>query len=153
MVSQTADYALRATVALGYQAKTPQTTQQIAETTQVPPGYLSKVLQALVRAGLVSSQRGLHGGFILAKPLDRLTVLDVVNAVDPLKRIERCPLGIATHGINLCPLHRRLDRAIALVEKEFRDCTVADLLNEQANSKPLCESQSAKSASRTLAIK
>lgn len=153
MVSQTADYALRAIVALGYQADTPQTTQQIAKTTQVPPGYLSKVLQALVRAGLVSSQRGLHGGFILARPLNRLTVLDVVNAVDPLKRIERCPLGFATHGVNLCPLHRRLDRAIALVEKEFRECTVADLLNDQASSKPLCEAPSKKSPPRTLARK
>src|SRR5580765_6571657 len=49
MVSQTADYALRAVVSLGYQADTPQTTQQLAETTRVPAGYLSKVLQALVR--------------------------------------------------------------------------------------------------------
>jgi len=152
MVSQTADYALRAVVSLGYQADTPQTTQQLAETTRVPAGYLSKVLQALVRAGLIHSQRGLHGGFVLARPLDRLTVLDVVNAVDPVKRIESCPLGLATHGVNLCPLHRRLDRAIALVEKEFRDCTVADLLNEQATSKPLCDSPS-KSPSKTLARK
>src|SRR5688572_19877331 len=103
MVSQTAEYALRAVVCLGSQADTPMTTQQIADATRVPAGYLSKVLQALGRAGLVHSQRGLHGGFTLGRPMDQLSVLDVINAVDPLKRIERCPLGLATHGTNLCP--------------------------------------------------
>jgi Rrf2 family protein len=139
MVSQTAEYALRAAVCLGNQMGTPLTTQQIAEVTRVPAGYLSKVLQALGRAGIVSSQRGLHGGFVLARPLDELSVLEVVNAVDPIKRIERCPLGLRSHGTNLCPLHRRIDNAIALVEKEFGDCTVAMLLSEPTTSKPLCD--------------
>jgi Rrf2 family protein len=138
MVSQTSEYALRAVVCLGSQVAAPLTTQQIADVTKVPAGYLSKVLQALGRAGIVSSQRGLHGGFTLGRPMDQLSVLDVINAVDPIRRIERCPLGLASHGTNLCPLHRRLDHAIATVEKEFGDCTVAMLLAEPTRSKPLC---------------
>lgn len=139
MVSQTAEYALRAVVSLGSQPDTPLTTQQIADVTRVPAGYLSKVLQALGRAGIVHSQRGLHGGFTLGRPMDQLSVLDVINAVDPIKRIESCPLGLASHGTHLCPLHKRLDGAIAMVEKEFGDCTVAMLLAEPTRSKPLCE--------------
>src|SRR5689334_18543405 len=73
MVSQTAEYALRAVVCLGNQAGTPLTTQQIAEVTRVPVGYLAKVMQALGRGGIVSSQRGLHGGFTLARPMDELS--------------------------------------------------------------------------------
>ncbi len=140
MVSQTAEYALRAVVALGNQPDAPLTAQQVAKVTHVPAGYLSKVLQALCRARVLHSQRGLHGGFTLARSLDDLTVLDVINAVDPIRRIERCPLGLKTHGGDLCPLHRRIDNAIAMVEKEFRDCAVGDLLGEPGGIKPLCES-------------
>src|SRR5690349_12957032 len=117
MISQTVEYALRATVYLADQAPEPRTTEQISAVTRVPHAYLSKVLQNLARAGVVASQRGLHGGFILARPAEHLTILEVVNAVDPIRRIRQCPLGIATHGTFLCPLHRRLDEALASVEQ------------------------------------
>ena len=53
---------------------------------------------------------------VLARKPTELTILEVVNAVDPVQRIESCPLGIAAHGTNLCPLHRRLDLALEAVE-------------------------------------
>jgi Rrf2 family transcriptional regulator, nitric oxide-sensitive transcriptional repressor len=138
MISQTAEYALRAIVYLADQGAA-RTTQQIAASTRVPSSYLSKVMQALARAGVVNSQRGLHGGFTIVKPVDELSVWDVIQAVDPIQRIRSCPLGIKAHGLRLCPLHKRLDDALALVEKAFRDSTVADLLREPTKSKPLCE--------------
>ena len=138
MISQTAEYALRAIAHLAGQPDEAQTTQQIAEVTHVPLSYLSKVLQALARAGLIRSQRGLHGGFLLLKHPETLTVYDVVQAVDPLQRITTCPLGLKAHGTHLCPLHRRLDDALSLVEQSFRDSTMADLLREPTTSKPLC---------------
>ena len=64
MISQTAEYALRAVVFLSMNVDAAFTTQQIAVATKVPAAYLSKVMQSLVRAGLVRSQRGLGGGFI-----------------------------------------------------------------------------------------
>ena len=60
MISQTAEYALRSVVFLGSQVGQPVTTQRIAVATQVPVGYLSKVLQGLGKAGLVDAQRGLR---------------------------------------------------------------------------------------------
>jgi Rrf2 family protein len=143
MISQTAEYALRAIVYLADQAETPQTTQQIAAVTLVPAGYLAKVMQGLSRAGLVRAQRGLHGGFTLAKPATDLTVLDVVQAVDPLRRITHCPLGLKGHTA-LCPLHRRLDGAVAMVEQALGGSTIAELLREPGKykgkrvPKPLC---------------
>jgi Rrf2 family protein len=140
MISQTAEYALRAIVYLADENTAPQTTQQIAEVTRVPAGYLAKVMQGLSRAGLVHAQRGLHGGFSLAVSADDLTVLDVVQAVDPLRRIKHCPLGIDGHQ-SLCPLHRRLDNAVAMVEKALGDTTIATLLAEPKRGKgpkPLC---------------
>jgi Rrf2 family nitric oxide-sensitive transcriptional repressor len=138
MFSQTAEYALRAVVSLADSDGRPLTTHQLAELTQVPLDYLSKVMQSLGRGGLVESQRGKHGGFRLARPANRLTILDVLNAVDPLTRIRTCPLKLKGHGRQLCPLHRRLDDAISTVEKAFADTVISDLLNPQAEIRPLC---------------
>ncbi len=74
MISQTAEYALRAIVFLANQ-ETPHTTATIASHTQVPVGYLAKVMQTLSKGKIVNAQRGLNGGFTLAIPPDVLTVL------------------------------------------------------------------------------
>src|SRR5205809_7648491 len=87
MISQTAEYALRAIVHMAIHPDEPQTAQQISNGTYVPVPYLSKVLQALVRGDLIHSQRGLHGGFTLRKSPEDLTVYEIVQAVDPIRRI------------------------------------------------------------------
>jgi Rrf2 family nitric oxide-sensitive transcriptional repressor len=138
MISQTAEYALRAIVYLADQHAAPQTVAQIAEVTQVPAGYLAKVMQGLSRAGLVNSQRGLNGGFVLARAAKTLSVLEVVNAVDPIRRFPECPLGIPSHGRRLCPLHQRLDDAAQTVETAFGTTMVAELLTVPRERKPLC---------------
>lgn len=139
MFSQTVEYALRAVVHLAYEAPAPRTTDQIAVATRVPKAYLSKVLQSLSRAGIVQSRRGVGGGMTLTKTPEKLVLLEVVNAVEPLGRIRECPLGLATHGIRLCPLHRRLDNALATVEAAFAQTTLAEVLAEPTGSPPLCE--------------
>jgi Rrf2 family protein len=80
-------------------------TREIAERTKVPGFSLAKVLKALARIGLIASHRGSGGGFGLACPLEGMTQLDVVNAVDPIRRITRCPLNLASHRCRLCRLH------------------------------------------------
>jgi Rrf2 family protein len=138
MISQTAEYALRAIVYLAGQEGAPRTTAQIAETTQIPAGYLAKVMQSLSRARLVNSQRGLNGGFTLAHDPHQLSVLTVINAVDPIRRFPECPLGIPSHGRRLCPLHYQLDQAAAMVEKAFDETMVWDLLAVPRERRPLC---------------
>ena len=135
MITQTAEYALRAIVYLADQTE-PKTNTVIADATLVPVGYLAKVMQSLSKAGLVNSQRGLHGGFVLTVAPNQLTVLQVVNAVEPIRRFKECPLGL--HGINLCPLHRKLDDAAKAIEETFGDSTIADMVNAPKNRKPLC---------------
>jgi Rrf2 family protein len=141
MLSQTVEYALRAAVQLASISPRPSTTAELAKVTQVPRSYLVKVLQTLVKAGIVASQRGAIGGVALALPAEELTILDIVNATDPIRRIRTCPLGLATHGTRLCPLHRRLDAALAQVEQAFRNTTLSDLLLDPSRIKPLCESE------------
>ena len=138
-MSQTVEYSLRAAVFLASQSPQPQTTRQIATATKVPTAYLSKVLQALNRAGVLISQRGISGGMSLTKDPAEISILDIVNAVDPIRRIKTCPLEISSHGVRLCPLHKRLDKALEMMEDAFRHTTLAEVLAEPSQSIPLCE--------------
>ncbi|RIK78476.1 MAG: transcriptional regulator [Planctomycetota bacterium] len=139
MLSQTVEYALRAVVFLAAESPNARTTDEIAAKTLVPKAYLSKVLQGLVRGGIVRSRRGVGGGVTLADPPSKVTILDVVNAVEPIARIRSCPLGIVAHGARLCPLHKRLDAALASVEEAFARTTLAEVLADPSKSVPLCE--------------
>lgn len=139
MLSQTVEYALRAATYLATVPAESRTVEQIAEVTHVPVAYLSKVLQQLVRGKIVASRRGTGGGFTLACSPDDLRILEIVQAVDPIHRIKTCPLGIAKHGKRLCPLHKRLDDAIAQMQAAFSESTLAEILAERSESIPLCE--------------
>ena len=132
MLSRTGEYALRAVAFLAGRQGVAWTVQQIAPETRVPRGYLAKVLQQLVRAGLVRSQRGVGGGFVLARPAASISVLEVLNAVDPIRRIRRCPLDLPEHRGTLCALHRRLDDAYATIEESFARTRLSDLVGAPA---------------------
>jgi len=139
MFSQRVEYALRAVIYIASQSPRACSASRIAAATRVPKAYLHKVLRALTEQGILTSQRGIGGGVKLARPASKMTVLEVVNAIEPIVRIEHCPLGLAAHGVKLCPLHARLDRALATLEKAFQSTTVAEILSEPTTSIPLCD--------------
>jgi Rrf2 family protein len=138
MISQTAEYALRAMVALAT-SRNALTSREIADDAKVPLDYLAKVLRLLARAGLVHAQRGRGGGFQSTRPTNQLTVLEVVSAVDPVQRIKTCPLGLAAHGENLCPLHRAIDDAARSVEEAFRATTIHSLIDQSVCKGVMCD--------------
>ncbi len=138
--SQTAEYALRAVVWLASDETEQRLgVRRIAAGTQVPESYLSKVLQGLARAGLVASRRGVGGGHTLTRPASEITVLEVINAVDPIPRIQGCPLGLASHRGKLCGMHARLDQAMGLVEETLGQSTIADILSTPGRPLPMRE--------------
>ncbi|MGE0755883.1 MAG: Rrf2 family transcriptional regulator, partial [Pirellulaceae bacterium] len=111
-----------------------QTTAQLAQAIGAPAGYLAKVMQCLNRAGIVTSQRGLHGGMSLARAPGEISVLEIVRAVDVVRRITDCPLGKLAHASGLCPLHQHMDSVLAEAERAFEHTTISGLLeNPQAN--------------------
>jgi Rrf2 family protein len=128
VISQTAEYALRAVVFLAERPGNRWTTKAIAKVAHVPPGYLAKVMQSLAQAGVVSGQRGVNGGFALSRPPEDISILEVLEILDPIRRIKECPLKLEAHAHQLCPLHTRIDEALAQIESSFRASTVADLL-------------------------
>jgi Rrf2 family transcriptional regulator, nitric oxide-sensitive transcriptional repressor len=137
LISLTAEYALRAVVCLANAGGTLLTARELSETAGLPRDYTSKVLTDLVRAGLVRGRRGIGGGYALIRPPEELTTLDVVDAVDPIRRIEVCPLDRPGHE-NLCPLHRRIDHVAVLAREAFASTTIAELLEEEGKP-PLCQ--------------
>ncbi len=137
MISQTAEYALRAAVCLAVHYPAHHTAEQIARATKVPVGYLAKVLRDLNKAGLVNAQRGQHGGYSLADAPAEVSVLDVVMAVDGGRRIQPCPLDPRQPQSRPCALHRLLDQIAATAEESFRSATLAALVADPT-SRPLC---------------
>jgi Rrf2 family protein len=138
MISQAAEYSLRAILCLARLEGKAITIHDLSEKAKVPREYFAKVLQTLVRARVVTSQRGLGGGFALHQPADQLTIWDVVRAVDPSRRIDQCPARLGSHERALCPLHRRLNAAVASMEQVLRSTTIADLLREADDETTPC---------------
>lgn len=138
MLPKTAEYALRAVVWLGRIESGTEPADRLAKNTKVPRRYLHTVMQELVQARLVRSQSGPGGGYSLARPAGKITILDVVSAVAPLERIRRCPLGLRTHT-HLCPLHKELDDVYAGTEKALAKVTIAQLTRSTSDIIPLCE--------------
>jgi Rrf2 family protein len=146
MFSQTTEYAVRAVVMLAYHhGHPPVGAAWLARQARVPASYLAKLLQKLVRAGLVVSTRGARGGFHLARPPQDISLLDVVQAVEPLERIRQCPLGLASHCHQLCPMHARLDEAMARVEQILSSSSVAELIAEPSRPRPMLETPAGQS--------
>lgn len=102
----------------------------IAAATDTPAPYLRKVVAKLRDRELLKAQRGIGGGIRLLVDPSALTILDVLNAVDPLERIQSCPLGMPNH-VDLCPLHAELDAAIARIEFQLQQRTIGELLSKR----------------------
>ena len=129
-LSKKTDYAL---IALAYVASIGNkatSARDIAERHDIPVELLAKVLQRLVQKGMLKSQQGIHGGYVLARAADTMTVAEIVEAIDgPLMLTvcgttdERC------EQFSKCnirdPLHRIRDRIIGALMA----CTIAELVS------------------------
>jgi Rrf2 family transcriptional regulator, nitric oxide-sensitive transcriptional repressor len=151
MFSQTTEYALRAMAWLALRPDELTPTPALADVTNVPSNYLAKVLQQLSAAGLITGRRGVGGGYKLARAASDINLLDVVNAIGEVKRIDSCPLGLPEHGKNLCALHRRADAAAAAIIEIYTGTTLQDLLSDDCPNKPLCNAR--QSASLNISAK
>ena len=98
-ISRKIEYGLRAMVCLA--AQTPGTLvpfREIARRMDVPEDFLAKILKTLVGRGLVTSARGAHGGYRLAKPPKDITFLAVIEAVEGPFVVSLCGSLGEEHG-------------------------------------------------------
>lgn len=134
MLSQTAEYALRAVLYLAeHAAGRPVRVGEMARALRIPQNYLSKTLHQLARTGVLVSVRGKSGGFQLRVAPDRLALLAVVGQFDRIEERRRCLLGRPQcSDRTACAAHTRWKEVAEKVADFFRDTTVADLLSSGA---------------------
>lgn len=120
---------------------------RLAAAFELPAPYLTKQLQALVAAGLLRSTRGPNGGFALARPLERITMLDVVEAIegtDPAFRcteIRQCGIGRGTPDParafrSPCNIAGAMHAAEEEWRRSLRASTLADLQGQAERASP-----------------
>jgi Rrf2 family protein len=113
--------------ALAALAESSLTAAQIARKRRIPPPYLAKVLTALARHGLIRSARGRGGGYLLARPPARISLLDVVACFEDVERVPHCPLGrhAPCSGKQPCALHEPFQQVWQAHAAFLRETTLA----------------------------
>lgn len=125
-LSKLTDYAVVVLTRLD-RAGTVQTSVGLAASTLVPEPTVAKVLKALAQAGLVTSQRGARGGYRLARGLDQISVVHVIEAVDGPIAITACVDGAACSCGVHCHMHGRWDPVNTAIRKALSAVSLADL--------------------------
>lgn len=107
LYSKASEYAVAALVHLA-QSPTGEYVhvKDIARQENIPAGFLSGLLQRLSKDGLVSSRKGLNGGFALTSDPDTISLLEIVCAIDGMPCCERCAMGYPSCSAeNPCEMH------------------------------------------------
>ncbi len=106
-ISRKADYAIRAMICLARKTgEGASLVRDISAEMDVPPALLAKILQDFSKLGLVSSQRGKGGGFQLSRPAKKISLLEIITAVDGPISINRCIIERGSCGREpFCTVH------------------------------------------------
>lgn len=120
-------YALRALAALPEDGSY-CLAKDLASSLELPGPYLAKILQGLVQADILESVRGPKGGFRLVRPAHRITVGEVVIALEGPNSMDGCIMGFPTcGGDHPCPLHDAWGAVKAQVASSMTEATIRDL--------------------------
>jgi Rrf2 family iron-sulfur cluster assembly transcriptional regulator len=104
---------------------------EIAESCDVPKTFLAKILQNFVKVGLVSSSRGMGGGFVLARPADTISLREVVEVVEGPIMPNRCLIGAGTCDRDAtCRVHPVWERVRQEIVAVLDGITIEELARE-----------------------
>lgn len=128
ILTQATGYAI---LALGFTASAagkPMLVRTIASKCDLPAAFLSKIVHKLAKAGLVNTQRGVHGGVTLARRADAITLCEVCQALDDPILERRCMLGVAEcSDARACPAHEFNTKHRAQTLAFLDGTTIADI--------------------------
>jgi Rrf2 family transcriptional regulator, iron-sulfur cluster assembly transcription factor len=107
LLSKSCMYGLRASVLLASRNNAEFITiRELSDELNISFYFLTKVLQQMTKANLLESYKGPNGGVKLARPAGEIRFMDVVIAIDGLKSLNECALGLPGCGVmKPCPLH------------------------------------------------
>ncbi|HEX4997714.1 MAG TPA: Rrf2 family transcriptional regulator [Terriglobia bacterium] len=126
-LSKKADYGL---IALKHLAQHPESVsaREIAAEYRIPGELLAKILQRLARKGILVSQQGTKGGYVLARDPSRISVVDVVEALDGPIAITPCERGMDCEQMGLCSVKDPLMKLRAKVVRVLGDTSIYELV-------------------------
>jgi Rrf2 family protein len=129
-VTAKVDYTVRAAIELADEDRaSPVKGERIARQQGIPMKYLENILGELKRSGLVGSQRGADGGYWLARPADRITVAELIRAVEgPLANVRGLRPEEVEFAGSAIPLQRMWVCVRASLRGVLEAVTVADLV-------------------------
>jgi Rrf2 family protein len=138
-ITRAADYAVRVMIHLASQpAGAVVSKSLLAQATEAPESFLSKILQTLARAGLIQARRGVVGGFSLPTRGVQASLLDVVECMDGPIALNICVTsGASCHRTAQCPAHQVWLRAQTAMLSVLRDAKIADMIPAQASHRAL----------------
>lgn len=126
-------YGVRAMLALAAQnGSKPLMVREIAEHHNLPPTYLEQLMVLLKKAGLVHATRGAHGGYVLARPAARISLLEIIEVLEGPLILADCPGGAGCCGQpETCALQEIWDTAAQQLQTHFQDISLANLAERQ----------------------
>ncbi len=130
LYSKSAEYALQAMIYLAeHEDRGLAMVSSIAAAYDIPRHFLAKLVQTLTRHHLIKSYRGRNGGIKLAGPAEKITLLQVVSAIEgPPPEQEMCVIGLDVCSDDaVCPLHNQWQHIKDLVQETLHHQTLADL--------------------------
>ncbi len=130
MFSKSCEYAIRAIIFISSKRKTQKVVkiQEIAEAIDAPAYYTSKILQELSRQQIIGSLKGPAGGFFIDEQHGKITLIEIVRAIDGEKIFTGCGLGIAICSEkNPCPLHNEFKSIRNNLRKMLENTTIEKL--------------------------
>jgi len=137
MLSATCKYGIRAVIFMASKPdqKTNTGLKEISEKLKIPQPYLAKILQILARKKMLHSSKGPHGGFYLLIPAAKLTLMDIIDAIDGRNFFDSCYVtgescNFDKPGKGLCILHNDLRQEKVRLEKFFSSKTVDELVRQ-----------------------
>lgn len=133
MLSRASKYAILSTLFLAEHASEEKkiSVKVIAESIDVPSPFLAKLFQQLVRGKIISSTKGPNGGFYLTENNGQRNVLDIIENIDGLTRINDCFLGLnECDSENPCPVHFIVEPFKDNILGKFRDKTIIEFAKE-----------------------
>jgi len=137
-LTQGADYAIRAMIHIASLPDgRPAMRRDIARVQKIPADFVAKILQSLVRAGLLRSSRGTGGGFSLARERERIALLEVVEAIEGPLALVACAgqEGDCDHS-SFCPADAVWREVQDGIRDVLRRATLETLVNSRMGHQP-----------------
>lgn len=128
-ITRETDYAIRCVLHLAESPGKRMMVDEIARAKQIPKSFLAKILQKLVKAGIVRSFRGVKGGFSLAKSPEGISLLEVIVTIEGTVALNRCVVNRRLCSLSdICSVHPVWMQISEMVRRQLGRCTFAKLL-------------------------